>query len=72
MLPKEFRLRGLKLWKMHTCIPSGPVMTRPALRKTRNSIRRKREDEEPSINPVEVDRIEGIYKGLVGRDLHLF
>lgn len=60
MLPKEFRPCGSKLWEMHTCMTTGPVMTRPALRKTRNSIRRNREVEEPSINPVEVDRIEGI------------
>lgn len=46
-------------------------MTRPALRKTRNSIRQNREVEEASVNPVEVDRIEGIYKGLVGGGLHL-
>lgn len=53
----------------HTCITSTPVTARPALRKTRNSLRLDREVKfnikdvtppvVPSINPVGDDRIEG-------------
>ena len=53
----------------HTCMTSGTVSPRPALRKTRNSLRLDRgvkfniKDDSPSVtsftNPVRDDRIEG-------------